>query len=97
MTRKVDLLFTNAIVLTMDSKLNQYDPGAVAVAGDGILAVGPEAEITKASCVIAPSRFGIGPQFPVSSHAICFGTVPVVLAVQKPDDFPQPHPFGRHF
>ncbi|MBI5824866.1 MAG: amidohydrolase family protein [Chloroflexi bacterium] len=47
MTQKADTLFTNAIVLTMDGKLNQYDPGAVAVQGDSILAVGLEAEITK--------------------------------------------------
>ena len=47
MTQKVNTLFTNAIVLTMDSKLNQYDPGAVAVKDDKIVAVGPEAEITK--------------------------------------------------
>jgi 5-methylthioadenosine/S-adenosylhomocysteine deaminase len=48
MTQKVNTLFTNAIVLTMDSKLNQYDPGAVAVKDDKIIAVGPEAEIVKA-------------------------------------------------
>src|SRR5512136_774452 len=47
MTQKVNTLFTNAIVLTMDSKLNQYDPGAVAVRNDKIVAVGPEAEIVK--------------------------------------------------
>lgn len=47
MTQKADTLFTNAIVLTMDGKLNQYDPGAVVVKGDSIVAVGPEAEITK--------------------------------------------------
>jgi len=47
MTQKADTLFTNAIVLTMDGKLNQYDPGAVVVKGDSIIAVGPEAEITK--------------------------------------------------
>ncbi len=47
MTQNVDTLFTNAIVLTMDGKLNQYDPGAVAVRGDSIVAVGPEAEIKK--------------------------------------------------
>jgi 5-methylthioadenosine/S-adenosylhomocysteine deaminase len=45
--QKVDYLLTNAIVLTMDEKMNQYDPGAVAVAGDSILAVGPEAGIKK--------------------------------------------------
>lgn len=47
MTQQVDILFTNALVLTMDEKLNQYDPGAVAVKGDSIVAVGPEAEIKK--------------------------------------------------
>lgn len=47
MTQNVDTLFINAIVLTMDGKLNQYDPGAVAVKGDSIVAVGPEAEIKK--------------------------------------------------
>jgi len=48
MTQKADTLFTNAIVLTMDGKLNQYDPGAVAVKDDIIIAVGAESEITKA-------------------------------------------------
>ncbi|HUV28374.1 MAG TPA: amidohydrolase family protein [Anaerolineales bacterium] len=43
-----DLLLTNAIVLTMDEELNQYDPGAVAVSGDSIIAVGPEKEIRQA-------------------------------------------------
>ncbi|MBI5839533.1 MAG: amidohydrolase family protein [Chloroflexi bacterium] len=47
MTQQIDTLFTNALVLTMDGKLNQYDPGAVAVKGDVILAVGPEAEIKQ--------------------------------------------------
>ena len=45
MTQTVDTLFINAIVLTMDRNLNQYDPGAVAVKGDSIIAVGSEAEI----------------------------------------------------
>ncbi len=47
MTQKVDTLFINAIVLTMDEKLNQYESGAVAVKGDSIVAVGKEEEITK--------------------------------------------------
>jgi len=47
MTQKADTLFVNAIVLTMDKKLNQYDPGAVAVKGDSIIAVGNEEEIKK--------------------------------------------------
>ena len=47
MTQNADILFTNALVLTMDAKLNQYDPGAVAIRGDSIVAVGPQAEIRK--------------------------------------------------
>ncbi len=41
----VDIILTNAIVLTMDEQMHQYEPGAVAVRGDCILAVGPEADI----------------------------------------------------
>ncbi|MBI5945167.1 MAG: amidohydrolase [Chloroflexi bacterium] len=47
MTQNANTLFTNAIVLTMDGKLNQYDRGAVAVKDDLIIAVGPELEITS--------------------------------------------------
>lgn len=47
MTQKVDTLFINAIVLTMDGKMNQYDPGALAVKSDSIVAVGPESEVKK--------------------------------------------------
>ncbi|HTX80153.1 MAG TPA: amidohydrolase family protein [Longilinea sp.] len=43
----VDTLFVNALVLTMDQALTQYDPGAVAVKGNAIVAVGEEAEIRK--------------------------------------------------
>lgn len=47
MTQNIDTLFINAIVLTMDEKLTQHDPGAVAVSGDSIVAVGAEAELKK--------------------------------------------------
>jgi 5-methylthioadenosine/S-adenosylhomocysteine deaminase len=47
MTQAADLLFTNAIVLTMDEAFTKYEPGALAVAGDTILAVGTEAELKK--------------------------------------------------
>ncbi len=47
MTKFADILLTNAHVLTMDEKLNQYNPGAVAVVGDSIVAVGPEVDIKK--------------------------------------------------
>ncbi len=43
----VDILFLNAHVLTMDEKMAQHNPGAVAVTGDSIVAVGAEAEIKK--------------------------------------------------
>ena len=40
-----DLLLTNAIVLTMDEALQQYEPGAVAISRENILAVGPEPDL----------------------------------------------------
>ena len=45
MTQTVDILLINAHVLTMDIEMNQYHPGALAVKGDSIIAVGAEAEI----------------------------------------------------
>jgi 5-methylthioadenosine/S-adenosylhomocysteine deaminase len=47
MTQPVDTLFTNALVLTMDENFTQYLPGAVAVKGDSIVAVGREEEIAN--------------------------------------------------
>ncbi|HET6597889.1 MAG TPA: amidohydrolase family protein [Anaerolineales bacterium] len=47
MTQQVDTLFINALVLTMDENFSQYLPGAVAVGGDSIVAVGHEDEIKK--------------------------------------------------
>src|SRR5262245_31803704 len=45
--QKVHTLFTNAFILTMDNQLTQFSPGAVAVRGDSIVAVGLEDEIKK--------------------------------------------------
>jgi 5-methylthioadenosine/S-adenosylhomocysteine deaminase len=45
MPETIDILFTNALVLTMDRDLTQYSPGAVAVKGDTIIAVGSEDKI----------------------------------------------------
>lgn len=45
MTQFADILLINALVLTMDESLTQYDPGAVAVRGNSIAAVGFETEI----------------------------------------------------
>jgi len=38
--KKVDFIFRNAILLTMDKSMRIYDPGAVAVEGDHVVAVG---------------------------------------------------------
>ncbi len=38
--QSIDTIFTNALVLTMDEAMNQYERGAVAVNGDSIVAVG---------------------------------------------------------
>ncbi len=40
-----DILFVNAIILTMDEKLTQYEPGALAVRAGKILALGEEADL----------------------------------------------------
>ena len=47
MDQHVDILFTNAFVLTMDKNFTQYLPGAVAVKGDSIVAVGNEDQLKK--------------------------------------------------
>lgn len=43
--QNVDYLFTNAVVLTMDDAMTQYEPGAVAIQGDQIIAVGLEQDL----------------------------------------------------
>jgi 5-methylthioadenosine/S-adenosylhomocysteine deaminase len=43
--KTVDYLLTNAIVLTMDEVFHQYEPGAIAIQGDSIVAVGPDSEV----------------------------------------------------
>jgi 5-methylthioadenosine/S-adenosylhomocysteine deaminase len=44
---QADTLFLNAHILTMDEKMQQFKPGALAVLGDNIVAVGSEDEIKK--------------------------------------------------
>ena len=45
MTIQVDVLLSNAIVLSMDEFFNQFEPGAVAVNGKEIIAVGLESDL----------------------------------------------------
>jgi 5-methylthioadenosine/S-adenosylhomocysteine deaminase len=45
MTQSADILFTNAILLVMDEAFTQYEPGAIAIQGETILAIGPEADL----------------------------------------------------
>jgi 5-methylthioadenosine/S-adenosylhomocysteine deaminase len=47
MTQQVDIILLNALILTMDENLTQYFPGAVAVKGDSIVAVGNEDKIKR--------------------------------------------------
>lgn len=47
MTETVDIILKNAIVLTMDENLNQYEPGGVAIRGDTIVDVGDESSILQ--------------------------------------------------
>jgi len=47
MAQTVDLLLVNALVLTMDEQLNQFEPGAVAIRGDSLVAVGFEKDIKE--------------------------------------------------
>ncbi|MCJ7700744.1 MAG: amidohydrolase [Anaerolineales bacterium] len=43
--KTVDIILTNAIVITMDQEFHLYEPGAVAVRGDNLVAVGNADEI----------------------------------------------------
>ncbi len=48
MTKPADLILVNALVLSMDEAMHQYEPGAVAISADSLLAVGNEADIRQA-------------------------------------------------
>lgn len=48
MTQPADLILFNAHVLTMDEEMRQFRSGAIAIRGDSILGVGPQAEIQAA-------------------------------------------------
>jgi 5-methylthioadenosine/S-adenosylhomocysteine deaminase len=46
MKKEIDLLLKNAIVLTMNENLTQYEKGAVAIQGESIVAVGEQTELS---------------------------------------------------
>jgi len=48
MPKQIDLLLTGGIVVTMDAAYTLHDPGAVAITGDTIVAVGPAAALAQA-------------------------------------------------
>jgi 5-methylthioadenosine/S-adenosylhomocysteine deaminase len=45
--KKADWILKNATVLTMDEDFHIYEPGALAITGDSIVAVGPEVEVVS--------------------------------------------------
>jgi 5-methylthioadenosine/S-adenosylhomocysteine deaminase len=45
MTNNADIILKNAVLLTMDASLAMYEPGAIAIQADHILAVGDESDI----------------------------------------------------
>ncbi len=47
MTLNADIILKNAILLTMDTNLTLYEPGALAIQGDHIIAVGFETDISQ--------------------------------------------------
>lgn len=47
MTISADLILKNAVVVTMDEQFNLYDPGAVAIRGETILAAGQQNDILE--------------------------------------------------
>jgi 5-methylthioadenosine/S-adenosylhomocysteine deaminase len=47
MTHSADIILKNAILLTMDANLSLYEPGAIAIQSDHILAVGNEVDICE--------------------------------------------------
>lgn len=61
MTINIDTLLSNAIILTMDGNLTQYEPGAIAVKDGEILDIGPDKKL-------------IG-KFDPSEHVDCQGKV----------------------
>ncbi|MEI8130800.1 MAG: amidohydrolase family protein [Leptolinea sp.] len=53
--KTADLILTNAVILTMDEEFHTYEPGAVAILGNSIAAVGLETDVLK--CFSSPKTF----------------------------------------
>ncbi len=47
MTTSADFILKNAILITMDANLSVYEPGAIAIQGDHILAAGSETDVCQ--------------------------------------------------
>lgn len=84
MTIKADLLLTNAIVLTMDDDLNQYEPGALAIAGDSIVAVGSAPELRQT--ISADETFDCGGKVLMPGLVNAHTHVPMTLLRGLADD-----------
>ncbi len=84
MPKTADLILSNAVVLTMDGDFNQYDPGAVAVKGDSILAAGLESEIK--STYSAPQTIDCGGKVVMPGLINAHTHVPMTLLRGLADD-----------
>ena len=58
--KPIDLFIRNGLVVTMNDRLNIYQPGALAIGGDSIIAVGKEAE-TRTEEEQILRRYGVSP------------------------------------
>ena len=81
MSDTCDLLLTNALVLTMDRQFTVHRQGAVAIAADSLVAVGPEALTYRASETIDCSGRVVMPGL-VNAHT----HVPMTLLRGLADD-----------
>ena len=79
--KKSDVIFKNAIVLTMDEDYLIYNPGAVAVKGDSILAVGDEQKIIRG--YEAPEVLPEAYLYPFLSSASSLNNPPVPSPTSK--------------
>ncbi|NLF51370.1 MAG: amidohydrolase family protein [Leptolinea sp.] len=82
--KKVDHILTNAIVLTMDQEFNIYEPGALAVLGNSIVAVGLEADIL--SKYSASKNFDCGQKVLMPGLVNAHTHVPMTLLRGLADD-----------